>query len=86
MQNLVAASSSFNVHHFIPRLQEQLTVVSPYKRQFLLSWIAVLDSVPDVDMLAYLPRLLQGLMGMLSDANREIRQATHKLLQVRCGS
>ena len=57
-------------------------MVNPYKRQFLISWISVLASVPDIDMLQYLSELLEGLMGMLSDPNREIRQATGKALQV----
>lgn len=42
----------------------------------------VLDSIPDLDMLAHLPSLLEGLMGMLSDPNREIRAQAHKALLV----
>ncbi len=41
---------------------------------------AVLDSVPEIDMLVYLPELLDGLMHMLSDPNREIRVAAHKAM------
>ncbi|KAF5837786.1 vacuolar 14 Fab1-binding region-domain-containing protein [Dunaliella salina] len=44
----------------------------------------VLDSVPDLDLLVYLPQLLDGLMAMLSDPNREIRVAAHKAMMVRC--
>ncbi|DBA99543.1 TPA: hypothetical protein ACH3X3_012124 [Trebouxia sp. C0006] len=33
------------------------------------------------NLVKYLPELLEGLMGMLSDTNREIRQATGKALQ-----
>jgi hypothetical protein len=40
----------------------------------------VLDSVPDLDLLVYLPQLLDGLMAMLSDPNREIRVAAHKAM------
>lgn len=40
------------------------------RRQFLISWVAVLESVPDLDLLAYLPELLDGLMALLSDPNR----------------
>lgn len=40
----------------------------------------MLDSVPDLDMLAYLPQLLDGLMNLLSDPNREIRVAAHKCM------
>ena len=81
-QDIVTASYALDLDEFIPRLREYLTVVNPYKRQFLISWISVLASVPDIDMLQYLPELLEGLMGMLSDTNREIRQATGKALQV----
>lgn len=42
--------------------------------------VCVLDSVPDLDMLAYLPQLLDGLMNLLSDPNREIRVAAHKCM------
>jgi vacuole morphology and inheritance protein 14 len=40
----------------------------------------VLDSVPDLDLLTYLPQLLDGLMNLLSDPNREIRVAAHKCM------
>ena len=82
MQDIVTASYALDLDEFIPGLKEYLTVVNPYKRQFLVSWISVLASVPDIDMLQYLPELLEGLMGMLSDSNREIRQAAGKALQV----
>lgn len=42
----------------------------PPRRQFLISWVAVLESVPDLDLLAYLPELLDGLLNLLSDPNR----------------
>ena len=84
MQDIVTASYALDLDEFIPGLKEYLTVINPYKRQFLISWISVLASVPDIDMLQYLPQLLEGLMGMLSDSNREIRQAAGKALQVSC--
>lgn len=45
-----------------------------------VGWITVLDSVPDIDMLDYLPDFLDGLFNMLSDGNREIRQAADSAL------
>lgn len=38
--------------------------------------------MPDLDMLAYLPELLGGLMNMLSDPSREIRVAADKAMRV----
>lgn len=46
----------------------------------LMLQVSVLDSVPDLDLLAYLPQLLDGLMNLLSDPNREIRVAAHKCM------
>lgn len=58
----------------MPLLRERLRLPNPYVRQFLIGWITVLDSVPDIDMLEFLPDLLEGLLNMLDDANAEIRQ------------
>lgn len=82
VKDIVAAAgpSRFSVQAFVPKLRDYLRVVNPSKRQFLISWISVLDSVPEFHLVAYLPLLLDGLMTMLSDGNREIRLAAHKLL------
>eukprot|EP00775_Hariotina_reticulata_P005343 gene5343-5580_t len=79
-KDIVTASPHFSIEGFIPRLRDYLRVTNPYKRQFLISWVSVLDSVPDLDMLTYLPQLLDGLMNLLSDPNREIRVAAHKCM------
>ncbi|KAL3731299.1 hypothetical protein ACJRO7_028212 [Eucalyptus globulus] len=65
---------TFNIEEFIPLLRERMNVLNPYVRQFLVGWITVLDSVPDIDMLGFLPDFLDGLFNMLSDSSHEIRQ------------
>eukprot|EP00959_Pyramimonas_sp_CCMP1952_P324986 6802418-Pyramimonas_sp.AAC.1 len=74
VKDIVTESPSFGMEAFVPLLRERLTVLNPYVRQFLVAWIIVLDSVPDIDVLQFLPELLDGLLDMLSDPNREIRQ------------
>ena len=74
VKDIVTESTSFSVEAFIPLLKERLAVLNPYVRQFLVGWIMVLDSVPDIDMLEFLPDFMDGIMNMLSDPNREIRQ------------
>lgn len=81
-QDLTTGAALFDLNAFVPLLEECLTVTNPFKRQFLLSWVAVLDSVPDIDLLLFLPRILPGLLEMLNDPHREIRQAANKLQQV----
>jgi vacuole morphology and inheritance protein 14 len=51
-----------------------MNVLNPFVRQFLVGWITVLDSVPEIDMLGFLPDFLDGLFNMLSDSSHEIRQ------------
>lgn len=50
----------FSIEEFIPLLRERMNVLNPYVRQFLVGWIMVLDSVPDIDMLGFLPDFLDG--------------------------
>ena len=45
-----------------------------------VGWLTVLDSVPTINMLEYLPDFLDGLLNMLSDPNREIRQQADNAL------
>lgn len=50
----------FSIEEFIPLLRERMNVLNPYVRQILVGWITVLDSVPDIDMLGFLPDFLDG--------------------------
>ena len=74
------SDTEFNVDLFMPLLQKYLKMSNPYIRQLLVGWISALDSVPQIDMLARLPIFLGGLFDMLSDTNREIRQAADSSL------
>ncbi|CAH8324497.1 unnamed protein product [Eruca vesicaria subsp. sativa] len=68
------------IEEFIPLLKDRMNVLNPYVRQFLVGWITVLDSVPDIDMLGFLPDFLDGLFNMLSDSKHEIRQQADSAL------
>jgi vacuole morphology and inheritance protein 14 len=53
---------AFSLAHFIPLLADRIYVVSPFTRSFLVSWITVLDSVPELELISYLPEFLDGLL------------------------
>lgn len=74
------ADDSFQVEQFLPLLQKYIQRTNPYIRQLIVGWVTLLDSVPDISMLDYLPDFLDGLFNMLSDSNREIRQAADSAL------
>lgn len=75
VKDIVTECDSFDVSSFIPLLQKYITQTNPYIRHTLVMWISALDSVPGINMLEWLPTFLDGLFNMLSDKNRQIRQA-----------
>ena len=67
-------TQSFDVEKLIPLMQQYIYDTSPHIRRLLISWIDVMDNVPGIDILDFLPGFLEGLFDMLSDPHREIRQ------------
>lgn len=53
---------AFSLARFIPLLSERVYVIQPHTRMHLVSWVTVLDSVPDLEMVAWLPEFLDGLL------------------------
>ena len=53
---------AFSLARFIPLLSERIYVLSPFTRMHLLSWLMVIDSVPDLELVAWLPEFLDGLL------------------------
>ncbi|KAF2147451.1 uncharacterized protein K452DRAFT_304280 [Aplosporella prunicola CBS 121167] len=72
---------AFSLPKFIPLLQERINVLNPYTRTFLVSWITLLDSIPDLELVAYLPSFLGGLFKFLSDPNGDVHTATQTALE-----
>ena len=62
------------------RLREQIQTENVVQRQFLVNWIAVMASVPGIDLLRYLPSFLDGLFKFLCDDNFEIRRTCEDVL------
>jgi len=61
-------------------LQERINVINPFTRTFLVSWISLLDSIPDLELVAYLPSFLGGLFKFLSDPNQDVHTTTQVAL------
>ncbi|SPO01317.1 probable enzyme activator VAC14 [Cephalotrichum gorgonifer] len=78
--NLDALPTAFSLPRFIPLLKERIWVMNPFTRQFLVGWITLLDSIPDLELVAYLPDFLGGLLKFLSDSNKDVHVATRNCL------
>ncbi|OTA03391.1 vacuole-associated enzyme activator complex component (Vac14) [Trichoderma parareesei] len=72
--------TAFSLQRFIPLLKERIHVINPFTRQFLVGWITLLDSIPDLELVTYLPDFLGGLLKFLSDQNVDVRVATQNCL------
>lgn len=71
---------AFSLPKFIPLLQERIHVLNPFTRSFLTSWITLLDSIPDLELVAYLPSFLGGLLKYLTDTNVDVHTTTKQAL------
>jgi len=67
-------SNIFDLVGFIPLLRERIYTENTFAKQFIISWITVLDDVPSIDLVIYLPEILDGLFKMLSDPTFEIKK------------
>jgi len=63
-ENYPGARKAFSLSHFIPLLSDRIYVVSPFTRSYLVSWINVLDSVPELELISYLPEFFDGLLSV----------------------
>ncbi|KAJ1032751.1 hypothetical protein NDA16_000772 [Ustilago loliicola] len=79
-QEGTASNKVFSLARFIPLLAERMHVLSPFTRNYLVSWITVLGSVPELELVSYLPSFLDGLLKYLSDPNTDVRVATANVL------
>lgn len=73
--------TAFSLAKFIPLLQERIDVINPFTRTFLVSWLTLLDTIPDLELVFYLPAFLGGLFKFLGDPNRDVYVATQGLLE-----
>lgn len=73
-------NKAFSLARLMPLLAERMHVVSPLTRNYLIGWVAVLDSVPDLQLVSYLSVILPRLFQYLSDPNTDVRVATAEVL------
>ncbi|KAK4194609.1 vacuolar protein 14 C-terminal Fig4p binding-domain-containing protein [Triangularia verruculosa] len=76
----VELPTAFSLKKFIPLLRDRIYAINPFTRTFLVGWIILLDSIPDLELVTFLPEFLGGLLRFLSDPNRDVHVATQGCL------
>ncbi|KAK4156440.1 vacuolar protein 14 C-terminal Fig4p binding-domain-containing protein [Chaetomidium leptoderma] len=80
LDDSVELPTAFSLRRFIPLLRDRIYALNPFTRTFLVGWITLLDSIPDLELVTYLPDFLGGLLRFLSDSNRDVHVATQGCL------
>lgn len=80
LKDIVTESNKFDLVAFVPLLRERIYSNNQYARLFIISWIHVLECVPDIHLLDYLPEILDGLFQILGDNSKEIRRTCEVVL------
>nr|CAD7258290.1 unnamed protein product [Timema shepardi] len=80
MKDIVTESASFDLVGLMPHLRKKIYSNNTFARQFIISWVSVLDAVPDIDLIVFLPEILDGLFRILEDPNKEIQKMCDTVL------
>ncbi|XP_012231031.1 protein VAC14 homolog [Linepithema humile] len=80
MKDIVTESGLFDLVGFMPSLRERIYTKNSFGRQFVISWVSVLDAVPNMDFIIFLPEILDGLFRILEDPTPEIKKVTDTVL------
>lgn len=80
LEDREALPTAFSLKRFIPLLKERIFALNPFTRTFLVGWIILLDSIPDLELVTFLPEFLGGMLRFLSDTNRDVHVATQGCL------
>lgn len=76
----ISGPTAFSLDRFVPLLEERITTRNPKTRSFLVAWLGTLDSIPEIELITYLPNFLDGLLSFLRDEHTEVRTATFNIL------
>lgn len=73
-QDIVTEDTSFDLVSFMPLLRERMFTNNQFACQFIISWISVLADVPHIDLIKFLPEILDGLFKILGEPTIEIKK------------
>ncbi|XP_014285710.1 protein VAC14 homolog isoform X1 [Halyomorpha halys] len=81
LKDIVTENATFDLVAFMPHLRERLYSKNTFSRQYIISWVSVLHAVPEIELILFLPDILDGLFNMLSDQNIEIKKMCETVLK-----
>jgi vacuole morphology and inheritance protein 14 len=71
LKDIIVETNELKLDDFVRKLEEYIYTKDQCTRMFIISWIRLLDS--KMDIVKYLPHLLDGILNCLYDSNNQIR-------------
>lgn len=73
---------AFQISKFIPLLKERIYTTNTFTRMFIVNWLMLLHSIPDLELVSYLPSFLEPLLSYLSSSMKDVRVLTENFLRL----
>ncbi|VDM32362.1 unnamed protein product [Hydatigera taeniaeformis] len=80
LRDIVIQNRVIDVKAFMSIVSGHLYTRIPFTRKFVVGWISTLNSVPGLNIIQYVPQILDGLLTILGDENPDIRRSCDILL------
>jgi vacuole morphology and inheritance protein 14 len=78
----IQSTKAFSLPKFIPLLKERIYATNTYTRLFIVSWLILLDSIPDLELISYLPSFFDPLLSYLKSPLKDVRIITENFLKL----
>lgn len=76
------SNKAFSLPKFIPLLKERIYATNTYTRLFIVSWLILLDSIPDLGLISFLPSFFEPLLSYLKSPLKDVRIITENFLKL----
>ena len=80
IKDIIIENPTFNIVNLVEIIRERIYALTANTRKMNLSWISFLDSVPDIDLLIFIQDILDGLLKISCDSNKDIRRTAEVIL------
>ena len=76
------STKAFSLEKFIPLLKERIYATNTYTRLFIVSWLILLNSIPDLQLISFLPSFLDPLLSYLKSPLKDVKILTENFLKL----
>ena len=80
LRDIATECKEFNIDIFVNTIRTHIQTTNPRIRQYVLSWLMLMETVPDISLTEDLPQFLEGIMDIVGDPERKIANLAEQLL------